>query len=117
MLGAKDAYNMKKGKIYLFLTPCFLHANFIHIFSNILSTLMFGMNFESAIGVIRFLLIYFMSGIGGNLFSALINDMPAVGASTSIMGIFGAHVAFIILNWFSLRVLGFIRWQMLFLMM
>ena len=112
-LGAKYPFDMKKGHVWLFITPAFMHANFMHIFSNIIATLIFGMSFESAVGLFKTLSIYILSGIGGNLFSALLSDDLSVGASTCIMGLLGGHLAFLILNWDALRPLGFLRCQLL----
>ena len=112
-LGAKYPFNMKRGYVWLFITPCFMHASFMHIFGNTIATLIFGMSFETTVGVLRVMAIYFLSGIGGNLFSALITDDLSVGASTCIMGLLGGQLAFIILNWDALRPLGFLRCQML----
>ena len=112
-LGAKYPYNMKRGYIWLFITPCFMHASFMHIFGNTIATLIFGMSFETTVGVLRVMAIYLLSGIGGNLFSALITDDLSVGASTCIMGLLGGQLAFLILNWDALRHLGFLRCQML----
>lgn len=114
-LGAKYAYNMKKGYIWLFFTPIFLHANFLHLFSNTTSILIFGINLESTIGIPRTIAIYIISGIIGNLFSALLTDSISVGASSCIFGLMGSLLAFLILNWDALRPLGFARCQMLIL--
>lgn len=114
-LGAKYPYNMKKGYIWLFLTPIFLHADFMHLFTNTTSILIFGINLESTIGIFRTIAIYFISGILGNLFSALLTDSISVGASTCIFGLMGTLLAYLILNWDALRFLGFARCQMLIL--
>lgn len=92
-----------------------MHASFMHIFSNIISTLIFGMSFESN-GVFKTMAIYILSGVGGNLFSALVSDNLSVGASTCIMGLLGGHLAFLILNWGALRSLGSLRWIMVLLL-
>ena len=112
-LGAKYPYNMKRGYIWLFVTPLFLHANFMHIFANTISILLFGLNLESSIGIPRTIGIYFISGICGNLFSALITDTISVGASSAIFGLLGALLAYLLLNWEALKPLGFGRCQML----
>ena len=112
-LGAKYPYNMKRGYIWLFVTPIFLHANFMHILSNTVSILLFGINLESTIGIPRTIAIYFISGICGNMFSALITDSISVGASSCIFGLLGSLLAFLILNWEALRPLGFVRCQLL----
>mmetsp|Transcript_82058 Transcript_82058/g.123208 ORF Transcript_82058/g.123208 Transcript_82058/m.123208 type:complete len:83 (+) Transcript_82058:293-541(+) len=77
-------------QIWRFLTPVFLHANLMHIFSNGVFQLIFGCSLESTIGTYRTIILYFLSGIGGILFSSLINSYISVGASTAIFGILGA---------------------------
>lgn len=104
---------MKRGYVWLFVTPIFLHANFMHILSNTVSILLFGINLESTIGIPRTIGIYFISGICGNMFSALITDSISVGASSCIFGLLGSLLAFLILNWEALRPLGFVRCQLL----
>ena len=51
------------------------------------------------------MIIYIGGGIGkllklgGNLFSALLTDVPSAGASTAIMSVFSGFLVFLILNW------------------
>ena len=55
---------------------------------------------ECVIGFWHMFACYFVSGIGGNLFSAILGwDYRAVGASTSEMGVQPAFLALMILNW------------------
>ena len=56
---------------------------------------------ESLLGPMRVAAIYFASGIGGNIFSALCNPDKdaAVGASTSLFGLVGTLIALIVVNW------------------
>lgn len=81
------------------MTPVFLHGSFQHILYNIVSQLIFGIRLESTIGTPKFIILYFMAGISGNLLSSLVIDFIGVGASTSIFGILGAYLAYIFLNW------------------
>ena len=67
-----------------------------------LFTLIFGSLFESIVGPLRMFIIYIISGMGGVLVSSLADDHPAVGASTSLMGIVGGLLAFLIINWKAL---------------
>ena len=53
-------------------TSGFLHINWTHLIFNMLSLLIFSGTIESEVGGIKFLLIYFISLIVGNLFSLLI---------------------------------------------
>ena len=50
-------------------------------------------------GAKRFAALYLLSGMGGILFSSLLSNGPSVGASTSIFGLNGAFISYIILNW------------------
>jgi len=68
---------------------------------------MFVTRIEHSFGVIRTFFIYILSGIGGNIFSALIdsNDVKA-GASTSLYGVIGVIIGYMIINWNGLNVVG-----------
>lgn len=80
------------------ITSVFLHADVLHLFSNMLALLLFGATIENNqyVSKLEFVLIYFISGIIGNLFTLLLLPTYAVslGASGAIFGLIG--VAFII---------------------
>lgn len=88
-----------KYQIWRFLTPVFLHGNFLHIFFNSFSQLIFGSQVEVMLGTKLFVVLYFLCGVGGNVFGALFSAGDAVGASTSIVGLLGVFIAFVIVNW------------------
>lgn len=74
------------------ITSIFLHANFSHLMFNMISLLFFGLYLESNIGRSKFLVIYFISGILGNVGYALTASdpfIPGVGASGAIYGVMG----------------------------
>eukprot|EP01017_Pseudomicrothorax_dubius_P036410 TRINITY_DN520_c0_g1_i14.p1 TRINITY_DN520_c0_g1~~TRINITY_DN520_c0_g1_i14.p1 ORF type:complete len:304 (-),score=48.91 TRINITY_DN520_c0_g1_i14:598-1509(-) len=101
--GAKNPYKIRYDyQVWRFLLPIFLHANFSHIFYNCVSQLIFGVPLESKCGIRTIILIYFISGIGGNIFSCLLTDGLSVGASTAVFGLLGSQLAFIIVNWKAL---------------
>jgi len=77
-------------EVWRWLTSMFLHASASHIFFNMLALYFFGNAIEDEIGARRFLLIYFLSGVAGNLAYGLTSAVPAVGASGCIFGIMGA---------------------------
>ena len=57
---------------YQFVTYMFLHGNIGHIFSNMFGLIIFGPMLERIWGARRFLIFYFVTGIGaGLLFSAI----------------------------------------------
>lgn len=112
-LGCKFPYRMQKGGIHRFLLPLFLHANFLHIFMNVIAQLINGW-IEIILGRNKMIALYLISGIGGNLFSSLISDDLAVGASTAILGILACQLAYLFVYWKALERFGFLRCCMLF---
>jgi len=83
--------------------PMVLHANFMHLLMNALSTLVIGSGLEASIGFWRIAALYFVSGVGGILFSCVFNPTgKSVGASTSIFGLMGFYVSYLYINWTAL---------------
>jgi len=75
------------------LTTGFLHANLIHIGLNMLSLWFVGRVLEPAIGRLNFLAIYFTSLLAGSFGALLFQpNIPTLGASTAIFGVFGALI-------------------------
>jgi uncharacterized protein len=75
------------------VTAMFMHADWTHIFFNMFALYMFGPYLEYKIGGKRFLLLYFATGIIGNIGYALLSPsafIPGLGASGAIYGIMGA---------------------------
>ncbi len=78
---------------WTFITSIFLHGNGWHLFVNMLVLFFFGGELERRIGSKKFLEIFLVTGIAGNigftLFSYVTADfIPAVGASGAIFGVF-----------------------------
>jgi len=60
----------------------------MHIFFNTLGLLFFGFELERYYGIWRFIVLYFMAAIGGNLLSVYYHYFDfALGASTSVFGV------------------------------
>ncbi|MBQ2507741.1 MAG: rhomboid family intramembrane serine protease [Bacteroidaceae bacterium] len=70
-------------KIYQLITYMFMHGNFAHILFNMFAVWMFGRIVESAWGSRRFLIYYFICGIGAGLFQEIAQyiDYAASGMS------------------------------------
>ena len=73
----------------------FLHFGYDHLFNNMVVLVAMGWNLELEIGKIKFLIVYFISGLAGNILSAwwdILTGSMAVsaGASGAIFGIIGA---------------------------
>jgi membrane associated rhomboid family serine protease len=75
------------------LTSGFMHEGLIHIGLNMMSLWFVGRVLEPGIGKKNFLAIYFSSLLAGS-FGALLFEpqVPTLGASTAIFGIFGALI-------------------------
>lgn len=107
VLGANSAPLVRVGQVYRLLSAIFLHVYFMHIFSNILVTFMFLSRVEHTFGWWRTLIIYILSGISGNIFSILCSpDGMKAGASTSLYGIMGLILGYIIINWSGFNMIG-----------
>ena len=90
----------KPAQFYRWITHNFLHASFAHVFSNCFCILFFGTMLEYLIGTWRYILIYFLSGILGGLFSVLIKpEVSSVGASICCYGAIAAILGFDLVNW------------------
>ncbi|HYE22548.1 MAG TPA: rhomboid family intramembrane serine protease [Verrucomicrobiae bacterium] len=77
------------------ITSMFLHAGWLHIIFNMWSLWIFGDNVEDDLGMIGYLLLYFVSGIVGSLAFVFLTSDPnaaAVGASGAIAGVMGAYL-------------------------
>ena len=76
------------------LTSMFVHASFWHIFANMLTLFFFGVYLSRLVGNNKFLLVYFVGGILGNILFLLLapHFSIAVGASGAIFAVAGALV-------------------------
>jgi membrane associated rhomboid family serine protease len=92
-LGSEMAMTMsgiKELKLWQLVTAMFMHGNFWHLFFNMWGLYLFGTIIAPWLGAKRFLALYFISGISGNLFWMLFNwNSPAglIGASGALFGI------------------------------
>ena len=94
------------------VTYQFLHADFFHIFGNLLFLWIFGDDVEEAMGPLRFIVFYLACGIVAGLAfiaSAPHSAAPLIGASGAIAGILAAYLMFkpchkvlVFLPWFIL---------------
>jgi membrane associated rhomboid family serine protease len=79
---------------YRIFTSIFLHLDFLHIASNMITLLIVGPAVEVMVGKVRFVALFLLAGIGGNVVSYLIAPLGGVsaGASGAIFGVMGAYV-------------------------
>lgn len=77
------------------LTSMFLHGSVLHLAGNMLYLWIFGNNVEDAMGHLRFVVFYLVSGVAAALTLAYIDPaarVPMVGASGAISGVLAAYV-------------------------
>ncbi|WP_345801004.1 rhomboid family intramembrane serine protease [Microbacterium sp. AZCO] len=73
------------------LTVAFVHDGFWHIALNMLALYLIGRSLEPLLGHWRFVVLYFLSALGGSVAVALLAPgVWVVGASGAIFGLFGA---------------------------
>jgi rhomboid protease GluP len=102
--GALSWYLIKeKGEHYRILSSMFLHSDFEHLANNMLVLFFVGDNLERAVGKIKYLIIYFGSGIIAGLSSISYNMLKrefvmSIGASGAIFGIVGAMGYILLIN-------------------
>ncbi|MDH6365283.1 rhomboid protease GluP [Enterococcus sp. PF1-24] len=89
-------FTVVDNQFWRLITPIFFHFNLEHLFFNSLILYFMGRQLESLYGHWRFLVIYLTSGILGNAFGMAFQQdaVLSLGASTSILGIYGAILAF-----------------------
>lgn len=83
---------LKNYEYWRLFTSMFLHADVFHIFSNMIALLLFGAAVENNYTKFEYLIIYFISGLIGNLFSLFLLPLNTIslGASGAIFGLIGA---------------------------
>lgn len=88
---AFQAGAVAKGQHYRIVTSTFLHANFPHLFVNMLTLYFFGPTVEAILGRLGFLVVYFGSVIASGVVSSIVNrknpNYSSVGASDAASGI------------------------------
>jgi membrane associated rhomboid family serine protease len=81
------------GEYYRLLTATFLHAGVVHLLLNMFALAALGPQLETALGRLRFAVLYLLSALGGSVTGFLLADQGqlSVGASGAIFGLFGAY--------------------------
>lgn len=89
---ALSIHGLKSGQVYQLVTAMFMHGSFSHIFFNMWALYIFGSIVAPILGGNRFLALYLISGLTGNLLWLLANfnsPQPAflLGASGAVFGV------------------------------
>ena len=98
MGAAYTPYILENGEWFRLFTATLLHIGIKHLLYNMLALFAAGQFIEQYFGKVRFIVLYLLSGIAGNIlylvFELRLSQIFAVsaGASGSISGLFGAMV-------------------------
>ena len=91
-----DSMKRNPIELYRLVTSMFLHAGIIHLLFNMYALYVLGPQLESFFGKVKYLIIYFISGIIGGLIAMMFlsSTTVCVGASGAIFGLIGAFIFF-----------------------
>lgn len=92
-----------EGEWWRIFTHMFIHSGVDHLFNNMFMLAVVGCEVEERLGKFKYLLGYFISGIGATIFSAVPeilsqNFVVGVGASGAITGIFAIYLTINVKN-------------------
>ena len=96
-INSKVVYDLELWRL---VTSMFLHGDVLHLFSNMFSLLIFGSYIELSFSKYKFVLIYFISGILGSVFTIFLLPLNTIslGASGAIFGLIGAALSILIFD-------------------
>jgi membrane associated rhomboid family serine protease len=85
-------HGIAAGEWWRLLTAMFLHYGLLHLAMNMYALWALGRNLEQALGPVRFVGLYLLAGLGGNVAAYLFTEPYAAtaGASTAVFGLFAA---------------------------
>lgn len=87
--------SVRAGEYYRLLSGLFLHGNIMHLLFNCYALYVIGSQIENVLGRVKFVIIYFFSGVMGAFFSMIFGGgVASIGASGAIFGLMGALVCF-----------------------
>ncbi len=99
IFGAMQNQLIAQGEYHRLLASMFLHIGVIHLLFNSYALYVVGQDVERLYGSARFMVIYFLSGLGGSLASFVLGAGGiSAGASGAIFGLFGASIAYFYLH-------------------
>ena len=98
-----DGYKFEVDKILIskdykrIISSGFLHLDWKHLIFNMFTLFVFSGALESQLGILKYIIVYFASLIGGNLLALFVHrnhgDYSAVGASGAVCGLVFASIA------------------------
>jgi len=98
------AHGVAAGEWYRLCTAMFVHYGLLHLLLNMYALWILGRDLERVLGPMRFVALYLLAGLGGNVAAYLFAapNAATAGASTAVFGLMGA--IFVILKRLNLSV-------------
>ncbi|SBS84633.1 rhomboid protease [Plasmodium ovale curtisi] len=98
--GLNTNYIRNYGELYRLFWSMYLHGGFMHIIFNVICQIQILWMIEPDWGFLRTLLLFFISGITGNLLSSVCDPCGVtIGSSGSLYGLIGALFTYYIEYW------------------
>lgn len=102
-MGAMSNETVMAGKWYQMITSMFLHFGIGHLANNMILLTYAGCQLEQRLGSLQYFILYFLSGIAGNVLSLISyqhagEQVVSAGASGAIFGVIGALFVVLILH-------------------
>jgi membrane associated rhomboid family serine protease len=92
MFGGSEPVALATGEWWRLLSANFVHFGLLHLALNMFALHVIGLYIEKLVKWKKFLVLYFVSGIGAFIVSNFLNLHPSSGASGAIFGLVGAGV-------------------------
>jgi membrane associated rhomboid family serine protease len=87
--GQTVAFGIPQGEYYRLITAMFMHYGLLHLAMNMWALWILGRSLETALGPVRFLVLYLVAGLGGNVAAYVFQPGAlSAGASTALFGLF-----------------------------
>ena len=103
LFGMKVPNKIYSGQIHRLILFGLLHANLVHLISNVFSQIILGFIIEDFIGTKKTCALYLLTNFFGGFFSCVMNKSAGVGASVAIFGILGGYFGFTVINWETVK--------------
>ncbi len=101
--GLFSPYVLERGEWWRILTAMFIHFDANHLLNNMVIFCCVGAILERALGHVKYLIVYVLSGIGGGLLSLFMmlhteQIVVSAGASGAVFGVIGGLFAVVLLH-------------------
>jgi membrane associated rhomboid family serine protease len=89
-----EVHGIAAGEWWRLVTAMFLHYGVLHLLLNMVLLWQIGRYLEARLGPLRFVALYLLAGLGGNVAAYVFTaqNQPAAGASTAVFGLVAAII-------------------------